>query len=165
MIKRLISIIIIMFFVGCAGLQNKPSVCDTIPTDSYSVICEISAELKANPEDVSNVLKIANVAGLATDKYTAQEAQEFIDDIRSYLKRAQSGYGLLYTTLVKFVEEKYIKLPPEVQAAIIILEPFGDVDLLTIPVDDRVLSDYDFQMFYKHLNDQGMIIAPFLIAK
>lgn len=162
MIKKLFVVSVVLLFVACAGQQIKPSVCDTIPTDSYSVICEISAKLKVNPEDVSNVLKVANVAGLATEKYTAMEAKDFIDDIRVYLKRAQSGYGLLYATLVEFIEKKYGLLPPEVQASIIILEQYGTLDLSVIPGADMVLSDYDFEMLYKHLDEQEAIITPFL---
>jgi len=164
--KKLISIFISMFVVmmliGCAGMAVKPSVCDTVPEGSYSVICDISHYLNVRPEDVSGVLKVGNLGGLALDAYTAQEAKDFINDIRIYLKRAQSGHGLLYATLLEFGEEKYNILPAAVQASIVLIEQFATVDLSMIPGSGRVLSDYDFAMLLKHLDGQDMIIAPFL---
>jgi len=154
-----------MVFIGCAGTNIKPSVCDNIPEGSYSVICDISNHLKMQPEYVSAILKVGNLAGLASNVYTAQQASAFVDDIRRYLTNAELGNGLLYATLLEYGKRKYQTLPATVQAAIIILEDFTTIDLSIIPGSERMLSAYDFGMLHKHLDKQDVIILPFTIVK
>ena len=160
--KRLTIILTLFLMIGCAGQQIKPSVCDTMPTDSYSVICEVAHYLKMEPEDMDKAMIIGVAAGIIIDKDVAQQAKDFIDDFRVYLSRAQRGYGLLYSTMFEFVDEEYNSLPEKVQLAIIILEQFGDIDLSVIPNGLRVLSDYDFEMLYNHLDKLDAILAPLL---
>lgn len=163
------AILIGVALFGCgtftALFAPEVSMCDSIPEDSYSVICEASHYLGTEPEALASVLKISNLGGLARKKYTAQEASAFVGDIRQFLERARSGPGIVYAALIEFAEGKYIDLPQEVQVSIEIAMGFANIDFGTIPGMTRELSEFDYQRLFKHLDDQDAIIAPFLACR
>lgn len=164
--KKLFSIIIvIMFIFGCSATQEtatKVGVCELIPEGSYSALCSISGATNIPLETVSGVLKTANLTGLTITAYTAQEALDFIDDIRTYLKTAQNGPGLLYSALIEYLSVKYGLLPATVQGMITISSQLIAIDLSGITDAAKVLSDYDYELLYLHLDNQEEIIRPFL---
>jgi hypothetical protein len=152
----------VMFLVAnCAGIApQKPGVCDTIPEGQTSVICDLAHKVGQSPETVAGILKLGNVAALAGHLYTAHEASLFIDITINHLKFIQAnGDGLTYMSAVQYVLNALSGLSPETQAVFIILEDFMYFDFGEI----RVLSDFDIGMLLKHLNDQKMLIAPFLM--
>lgn len=163
--KNLFVAIMCFALMACASNQIKPEnlVCNNIPEGSYSTLCTVAHYVGIELEDAGNILKVGNLAGLATDVYSAQEAMNFVNDIQMYLERAQNGYGLLYATFQEFINKKYGILPAKVQAAIVLADQMRLIDVSLIPGADKKLSDYDYKMLFKHLNDQKAIIAPFLV--
>lgn len=161
--KKLFISIMCFTLLACASNQIKPEdrVCNNIPEGSYSVLCSVADHVGIELEDAGNVLKIANLGGLATDLYTARAASDFIDNIEIYLKRAQSRYGLLYSTFIDFVNQKYKILPAKVQAAIVLADQMRLVDVSKIPGANKLFSEYDYENLYKHLKEHRAIIKPF----
>ena len=167
--KKLFSLVLVMFFVACGGsgvsiLDDKIKVCDNIPEGSYSVICDISDEIGRSPEDAAKILRMSNIAGLASNVYTAQQALDFIKGIKGDLQEAQGlEGGLLYSVMIEYVNEKYSKLPDKVKLSIALAREFIDFDINLVPTINLPLSDYDFEMLYMHLDDQIAIVSPFLL--
>lgn len=151
-----------IFACGCATTTIiNESVCDSIPEGSYSVLCAISGATGISLENVSGILEAANLTGLTVSAYDAQEAMEFIGEIRTYIERAQNGYGLLYSTLMEYLEIKYGMLPAAIQALITISTQVAGIDLSGIQAATQVLSDYDYELLYLHLDKQETIIEGF----
>ena len=158
---KLFILIIGIFFVfaGCAINQQAPSVCDTLES-GQSVICDMAQEVGQSPETVAGILKLANVGALAADFYTALEADVFLDVTIGHLEQiAESGQGLTYMAAVQYVLSTMAKLSPEAQAAFIILQDFTNIQT------GALLSEIDIQMMLKHLRDQKLIVAPFLVSE
>jgi hypothetical protein len=163
--KLIVFAISFLVVFGCAATQTTnttTTVCDQIPDGSYSVLCEISSATGISLENVAGVLQTGNLAGLAADAYTADQAMDFVCEIRTYLTRAQNGYGILYTTLLGYLEEKYGLLPGVVQASITLASQIAGADLSGIAGAAKMLSDYDFELLYRHLDAQEEIIKTFL---
>jgi len=153
--KLLLSLALLAF--GCAGTAiQKPSICDTIPAGD-SVICDLSERVGQPVETVAGILKLSNVAALAADLYTAQQANKFIDKTIGYLKT--TSVDLTYVSAVQYVLTTLSMMTPEAQAVFIILDDFVNVDFGSV----RLLSEFDIGLLLKHLNDQKLILVPFLI--
>ena len=149
---------------GCKFIQIKApgeTVCDSIPDGSYSIICQIAEKMNTTPETAASLLKVSNVAAIAGNVYTAQQADAFIDDIISYVEVAKEK-GLATAVIYGAARTKFSSLPPEIQAAFTVCD-----DILVVD-DDLLLSispsEYDWAMILKHLADQKKIVAPFLLA-
>lgn len=154
---------IIVLLAGCSalGIQLKPSDwCAKIPAGSYSVICQISDKVGTSPEAVAATLKIANIAMLE-EVYTARQADEFIIKLQAAAKAARESNGATYKQLVQYILARYKILSPKVQAALVVLDDFVEIDAPEIQA--QLLSDYDWDGIEKHLADQRAIIAPFLM--
>lgn len=147
---------------GCVTTTQTSSVCDRIPPGQYSVVCQVAEHLGQPPEKVAAVLKVANLAGLASEAYTAQRARDFIAELRDFVV-ASKGTSLTYAALVRYATTKYASLPPEVQASMIILQSAAGVQVEGL--DGLLLSDYDFQLITGHLDEQMQIILPFLMVR
>lgn len=156
-------LLIALFFLLTGCLEKAPEVlvCNNIPADNYSVLCSVSNHLNIPLEEVSRVLKIANVVGLGADVYTAQQADAFMKSIRAFIIQSKRQ-GLLYGALMNFVETKYGLLPNKVKASIVLVRQLSTVDLSLVPGSDRFLSDYDYKLLFLHLDKQEEIIKPFL---
>ena len=163
--KKLFIAFICLIFLGCAGNQIAPEkqVCNNVPEGQYSVLCTISNYMHVPLENVSQVLQAADAGGLLANLYTAQQAENFIQGIRTYLNTSQSGSGLVYSALMKYLTEKYGLLPAKIQAVITIVKPFGSVNISAIPGADMKLSPYDYELLEKGLQEQEKIIQPFLM--
>lgn len=145
---------------GCAGFPARPSVCDAVPQDSYSAICQAAETMHATPEDVATILKLANVAALSGHVYTARQADVFIDELSAFLTAARQNGGITYGALVAAAMQRYGALPPEVQAVFIVLD--GAVAVDAPAVTSLLLSDYDYGLLLGHLQQQKALLAPFL---
>jgi hypothetical protein len=160
--KTVVLILLVLFVItGCATTGNqKPSVCDTIPEGQTSVICDLAKQVGQRPETVAGILKLGNVAALAGHLYTAQEASLFIDIAINHLEMIRAEGGVVsYTYAVQYILNTLSVMSPEAQAVFIILEDFMYFDFGEI----RVLSDFDIGLLLKHLNDQKLLLAPFLL--
>ncbi len=153
----------VVFLLVCACATNfasNESVCAKIPDGQTSVICQISEKVNVTPEAVSGVLKIANLAGVASKTYTVSQALAFIDRMEIILKDVQIS-GITYADFVIFITKEYNALPPEVQALFVILEDFKLIDIPEIQLVK--LTDYDFGMISRHFAAQRKVLMPFLV--
>ena len=159
-----VAILLVAFMlVGCAttGVQ-KPSVCDTIPEGQTSIICDLSKQTGQPPEVVAGILKIANIGALSGHLYTAQQAALVIDEAIGFLEIIQENNSeLTYVVVVQYILTKLEIMPPEVQAIFVVLEDFMYHDFGGI----RILSPFDIGLLLKHLKEQKLFIAPFVLAK
>lgn len=150
----------VTWLAGCAGVQTGQSVCDTVPEGSYSAICQAADVMGTRPEDVATILKLANVAALAGNVYTALQADAFIDEVRAYLVQTRDQGGITYADAVNAALARYGLLPPEVQAVFIVLD--GAVSIDAPEVTALTLSNYDYDMLLGHMDQQKALLAPFL---
>ena len=148
-------ILIVVALIGCQGaLQQPPSVCDSIQPGE-SVICDMSQKIGQKPETVAGILKLANIGGLSADLYTAQQADKFLGDIIEALN-LYGPTGITYADAVTWVLGMMANLPPEVQALFIVLD-----DYLVIS-SGKMLTQIDINMLVSHLQEQKLIVLPFL---
>lgn len=152
---------VLFLFVGCITFAPPATpICDTIPDGSYSILCTVAERINTTPETVGSLLKIGNVAALASDKYTAQQALIFIDEVEAFLKEKRAS-GFTYEEAVKAIKDRYLKLPPAVQALFIIYE--NAIQIQEPEIVLLKLSDFDWANVLGHLTEQRKIILPFLI--
>jgi hypothetical protein len=115
-----------------------------------------------SPEQMAQVLKIANIGALAGNVYTARQAMNFIADIQIFLQDAQQS-NATYGMVVSHVIAKYKVLPPDVQVAFMLLQTMAGVQVPWL--DSEPLTPADYAMISHHLNEQMQIITPFLATK
>ena len=151
-------LIVFLILAGCTTTQQPTSVCDDKPD---SVICQVAAKVGQTPEQMAQLLKIANITALAGDVYTAQEAAAFVADLQAFVKTCRETHAT-YATVVSYVVLKYNKLPPKVQIAFLLLQTVAGVQIEGL--NNQPLTDNDYDMLEYHLNQQMQIIAPFLFA-
>lgn len=146
-------LLIISILALLAGCATTSSLC---PKEG-SAICALSEKLNTSPEAISQVLQVANVAALEKSLYTATEADKFIDQIIADVQ-AYQGKTVTYAQAVKYLNDKFNLLSPQIQAVFIIMNP---ADLaakeITIP-----LSDYDLGLIIAHLQKQKLLVAAYL---
>ncbi|MBN1840799.1 MAG: hypothetical protein JW883_00755 [Deltaproteobacteria bacterium] len=152
-------------FSGCSTIQIAPTdglgVCDQIPEGETSTICEISVRVGQKPETVAGVLKVTNLALLAEDVYTAQQALDFIEDVETRLNEAKTaGNGVSYVSAIDYVRNRFLALPAKVQAFLVVVSDFTEVDIGS----DKFLTNYDIDLLLEHLDKQRAIVAPFLVT-
>ena len=152
-----VSFFIMFLIFTLQGCSTTGTICQNVPTGQTSVICTLSTKLNTSPEAMSQVLQIANVAALEKSLYTAQQANAFIDQIIMDVE-AYKGKTITYAQAVKYLNDKFNILSPQVQAVFIIMNP---ADLaakeITIP-----LSDYDVNLILKHLAKQKALVGFYL---
>lgn len=139
---------------GCATTEK--SVCDDTPD---AVICKLADKVGQSPEQMAQLMKIANITALAGDVYTARQAMDFVADLQVFLQDAQAN-GATYGTVIAHVVAKYQVLPPDVQVAFLLLQTVAGVQVPGL--DNAPLTDTDYAMLSYHLNEQIQVITPFL---
>jgi hypothetical protein len=158
--KTLTLLLISLCLTGCLTLKTtKTPVCETIPQGSYSVICDIAGRIGTTPETAAGMLKFANTGLLAEDIYTAKEAQVFIRDVKAQIESVRKT-GVTYAVARRYAAEKYGSLSRKAKAALVLMEEFTSFDD-AVP-SERLLSDYDYTLLLKHLDDQERIAQIFL---
>lgn len=169
--KRLLILALLSVFLFCSCAINVPEdqlVCNNIPADSYSVICQVAALLtvktgrEVEPEQLSKVLQATNLAGLATNRYTASSANLFLDTLIKQATVFEEQGGVTWATLVTYAIGEYKDLPPTVQASFIIAQGWIDVPEA---YTQKILSGYDWQLILRHLNKQKMVVLPFTLVE
>ena len=160
--KVVICLIVSLIFFGCITIKSnvqKP-ICETIPSNSYSIICQIANHANKTPEQVASVLRIANTTALAEDLYTAKEAKKFIDGIKDDINIARKT-DISYEIAQKYIMNKYNALSKKERALFIIANEFVSINTPDIAINEP-LSDFDIDMILKHLDNQSDIIDVFL---
>jgi hypothetical protein len=138
---------------------KESSFCESIPANSYSVICQVADKAGTTPESVSGILKLANLGAL-NKLYTAQQANTFIGDLIADIHVMREVGSMTYADFVAYCTGQHGRLSKEVQAVFIILEDFVEVDVPEI--ENRLLSGYDYQWIETHLRKQQAIVALYL---
>lgn len=147
-------IMILLAIVFMSGCSTKSPIC-SIPEADNSVVCKLSEKIGTSPEAISKTLKIGNVAALEFKLYEAREAERFINKVIDKIEyRRRQGSEITYREAVEYVRKLYKGLSPRVQAAFEIINP----DILSQKLVDIKLTDHDFNMLLKHLNEQKVIV-------
>jgi len=158
--KKLIVFAVVVFLAGCVTAPpTTQSVCVDHPD---AVICKLAGKMGQSPEQMAQVLKIANITALAGDIYTARQAMDFVADLQVFLKDAQAS-NATYGTVIAHIVAKYQALPPDVQIAFLLLQTVAGVQVPGL--DSEPLTDADYAMLSYHLNEQLQIITPFLATQ
>lgn len=82
MVIRIVLLLSLCLAIGCAGLGDRPSVCDTT---EKSLLCDLSAEYGVRIEDIGNGLIIANSVAIGEGLYTREQARAVLVDLRAIL--------------------------------------------------------------------------------
>ena len=153
--KRIIIVLALLLFMGCSATSN---LC-TVPEANNSVVCDLSAKLHITPEMISQSLLIANFGALEVDLYTAQQADKFVNNLIGQIEKFKaSGNTYTYAQAISFINSQYNLLPKKIQAVFVIIDPAGLASQnITLP-----LTNYDFDLFLRHLNKQKQIISIYL---
>lgn len=159
----LTALLALLLTVGCVSFLSATSVCDRVPEGTRSVVCEVAAELRTTPEQVSTVLKLANLAGLSSNAYTASHAAAFVDELTGLVEFLRDSGSITYRQIVSAVLERYYTLPPEVQALFVVADDVVHIESQV--VNGLLLSDFDFGLLLSHLAQQRAILAPFMEQK
>lgn len=157
--KKIIAFALLIMLVASGCATTEKSVCDD---NKDAVICRLADKMGQSPEQMAQVLKIANIGALAGDVYTARQAMDFIADLQMFLRDAQQS-NATYGMVVSYVVAKYNVLPPDVQVAFMLLQTMSGVQVPGL--DSEPLTPADYAMISHHLNEQMQIITPFLATK
>ena len=138
------------------GCSSKSELC-SVPEADGSVICKLAGKMDTSPEAISRALQIANAGGIALKIYEANEAEKFIDDIIEEVEKYKDSKEITYLDAVNYINEKYNKLSPKVQALFEVIK----TDMLSQKLIEIPLTDHDFDMLLKHLYIQKRIVTAF----
>ena len=153
----LVALISAALFAGCGTTGGI--ICSNIPEGQDSAICKIADKMNTTPEQISQVLQVANFAALESDLYTAREAEEFVDRIiRDISEFRETGKTLTYIKAIEYLNSKFSLLSPRAQVVFSLINP-GDLASKEINVP---LGDYDLSLILRHLEKQEIIIAAYL---
>lgn len=83
----IVSVLLCLAMVNCAGFANLPSVCDDL---KESVLCDLAAENNIRLEDIGAVLIVANYAAIGQGYYTKEQASAVMTELRDLLKNPVS---------------------------------------------------------------------------
>jgi hypothetical protein len=165
--KRNLKVFSVMFMlVFCMALLGACSTVSNIcpaPDGQASVICALSEKMNTSPENLSQILQVANFVALEKSLYTANEASEFIDQIILDLKTAKyeqrgGGPAITYAQALDYVNKKFNVLSAEVQAVFIILNP---ADLASKEIKIPMI-EYDINLLIRHLEKQKQIVQVYM---
>jgi hypothetical protein len=157
--KKIIAFALLVMLVAAGCATTEKSVCDD---NEDAVICKLADKMGQSPEQVAQVLKIANITALAGDVCTARQAMDFVADLQVFLKDAQAS-NATYWTVIAHIVAKYQALPPDVQIAFLLLQTVAGVQ---VPgMESEPLTDADYAMLSYHLNEQLQIITSFLATQ
>lgn len=153
--KKIIAVLTVVFLAGCATMQPPVSICEGKPD---SVICRVAGKAGQTPEQMAQVLKVANIAALTGDVYTARQAAAFVEDLQEFVRVCRETQAT-YADVVLYVLAKYEALPPKIQVAFVLLQTVAGVQVEGL--NDTILTDDDYDMLAHHLNQQMQIISSF----
>lgn len=115
-IRGIPTILLVVFFLGCATLNQGPSVCETAPPES--LLCKLAERLGMNLETLGESLQFASAVGIELGQYTVQDAIEVAKGLKENLqdpnitdigfKKALAKYGKRHP-LVVMTANKYFK--------------------------------------------------------
>lgn len=152
-----IVIIVMMGVMLLSGCGTKSMLCN-VPEAKNSVVCKLSKKINTTPEAISKSLKIANSGGMALRVYEAREAEKFIKEVITEVKKYRAmGEEISYKEAIDYISEKKKGLSPKVQAIFVVI----DTSTLSQNLIDMPLDDYDFKLFLDHLNAQLEVVAIF----
>jgi hypothetical protein len=154
--------VLLLQFTACITLTAGQPMCDDIPDGQYSVICLVAGKMNTTPEAAGAILRLANLSALATDRYTAIEADRFVREVDAFLVKSRTG-DLTYAAAMTAAVAKYQTLSPAARAVFILFE---DLAVIRSPgIVDLPLSEIDYAALFTHLDRQRALIAPFLAAQ
>ena len=150
--KLIILSVCLLVMVGCK--MNMQDVC-TQP----STLCKAAEKLNVPLKTISMSLKLGNIAGMRSNLYTAHQASAFLENLKLELEMMESN-GATYQYFISLVYKRLGQLPPEVMALFIVVGQ--DVDLTIPELSDNLLTGYDYELLRRHLNDQKLLLVPFM---
>lgn len=162
--KRFNPFLVLLMLCAAAVLtacDDESRLCAGIPDGEYSVICQVAERLNTTPEAMAGILKVSNIAALSAEKYSAGEAMAFLEDVETFLVRAQTE-GITYAAAHAAAVVRYQQMAPAARAAFSLIE--GDLAVHAQAVTALNLSGYDYELLFLHLAKQRAIIAPFVAA-
>lgn len=144
---------------GCLRVTSKKPWCEQVPAGETSVICSIADYYGTTPEAVSKILEISNLGALATDPSLAY-------DIDSFLVRLRSAVAMMdnptYDDVVNLFTDKYTEADPRIQALMIILGDYKDVEIEGLEM--AILPAYDVAGIIGEIDKLMLITKPFLVV-
>jgi hypothetical protein len=156
--KALMVFMVLLLGLIMAACATTSQLC-AVPEAQNSVVCELSAKLKTTPEMISQSLQVANLGALASDVYTAQQADEFVDKIITDIQDIQKmGKEISYLDAINYIDGKLNLLPTKIKAVFVLIDTAG----LTTQGIKQPLTDYDFDLIIRHLQKQKELIKIYL---
>lgn len=148
---RLITLITLLLAIvllsGCTGTFQAPQSCE----DGKSVILKLTA---GDPSGLDRALLTANFVGLEKGVYTAQEARDFLTDVRQRIER-----GINYAGLYNLLKDREAAIQRRAGVALMILGP--DIDLIRSEGGTRFLTACDKALILGHINHQENRVLAF----
>ena len=148
--QRIIEITFILLFStmfilgGCAGMGNKPSVCEGIAPDD-SVICQYIP----NPEMLDRGLLMANYAAIKKDAYSKSAALDVLDELEEVVYNGGITYDYLVKKIVSLVGSD------DTIAVLFILSP----EMSKFEGNILDITPADRSMLLYHISNQKMLIG------
>lgn len=157
-------ILAICLLGGCTGenafLKVKDSsFCSSIPSNSYSIICEVTDHFGTTPEAVRITMKLANLAGV-DQWYTARAADAFLEDLEVHVVAFQIEGVADWGAFASYALARYNGLNPKIRAVFVIAKDLFEFNPPSLT--GRPLSELDYQRIRGNIIEQRAIIAPFL---
>lgn len=100
--KKIIVMLIVLIFYGCAMVHKGPSVCSNPDVARSSWLCEAAAKTGYPLEEFGYIILDASAVAVISEKITAAQVREFCDVMRRILLSAQH---LTYSRLIDAVFE------------------------------------------------------------
>ena len=145
---------------GCAPITTS-KMCTNIPEGTYSVICQAAEAVGTTPETVSKMFRITDLL-LLNETHTAEQAYLFIDDLQKAAKKAKALGPVSLKRLFDYAMAKYKILPPKVQAALVLVEPFETLDIQFPDLMKLTLPEYDWYHLDLAFESNKAILLPFM---
>jgi hypothetical protein len=156
--KALMVCMILLLGLIISACATTSQLC-TVPEAQGSVVCELSGKLKTTPEMISQTLQVANLGAMATNIYTAQSADNFIDDmIKDISEIRDMGKQISYLDAINYIDNKLNLLPKNVKAVFLLIDTAG----LTTQGIKQPLTGYDFELILRHLQKQKEIVKAYI---
>jgi hypothetical protein len=130
---------------ACSATFQAPAVC----SDGPSAILDIT---KGNPTGLDRALLTVNIAALEKHVYTADQAQQFIDQVKGVVNGNISYIGLL-----DYLNVSTARINKALGLSVILM---GDqVPEVAKLGGSKLISACDRELIFKHLAKQEMILS------
>jgi hypothetical protein len=145
--KRLfLLMLMLMVFVGCAGVPLIPSTaCKDAPE------CSLICAAVPNPESQDLLIQIANDELLYQGVYTAAEATTFLKRIEGYIKEMNT-----YADLISAVEKELGLLPDRIRNKLFILSAYSGQFAVELPI-----CEFDRALLLKGIQNQKSVVGKY----